>query len=251
MVEKWTEHRVFEQLRHVWPSPAHVRLPQVRNGTGYARRKTRTADAVIASTWPSRGLWLAGVEIKVSRSDWKGELANPDKAAAIGDYCPFWYIAAPAGIVPVAEVPETWGLVEVTARSATIVKQAPRREHQQPDILLVCSILRAAEAAMVPAAAVSDQVQQQMAEIRDSLTRQAEREATELRDRIQRFEQNSGVHIDRWEFGQVARAVKIIQEAGSPYNALKQLRGQSEIVIQFAERLNELIAELPTEGADA
>lgn len=33
----WTESKVFDALRHVFPSPAHTRIPSVRNGTGYAR----------------------------------------------------------------------------------------------------------------------------------------------------------------------------------------------------------------------
>ena len=46
-----------------------------------------SGDAVIMSLWPSRGLELHGVEIKVSRADWKREAADPAKAEAIAAYC--------------------------------------------------------------------------------------------------------------------------------------------------------------------
>jgi hypothetical protein len=146
---RWTESRVFEQLKHIFPSPAYVRLPQVRNGTGYARSTTRTADAIIVSAWPSRGLWMAGVEIKVTRSDWKKELAHPDKADGIQRYCHHWYVACPKGLIDEAMVPKTWGLIEVNGTTAEIARQAPELTPRPVDLLLVCSILRAAQDVMV------------------------------------------------------------------------------------------------------
>ena len=85
-VERWTEGRVFGLLKGPFPDGAFLRLPQVRNGTGF-QRSTRTADALIVSCWPSRGLWFAGVEIKVSLSDWKRELCKPEKSASIQKWC--------------------------------------------------------------------------------------------------------------------------------------------------------------------
>lgn len=76
----WTERLVFERLAKVFPPPAFVLLPQVRNGTGFSRRRTRTADAIAASVWPSRGLYLVGVEIKVCVHDWRRELADAAKS---------------------------------------------------------------------------------------------------------------------------------------------------------------------------
>lgn len=52
-----------------WRSPEWAIMWEVGEGTGAA--SGRYADAVMMSLWPSRGLELHGVEIKVSKSDWK------------------------------------------------------------------------------------------------------------------------------------------------------------------------------------
>lgn len=59
---------------------------QVSNGTGWHGRK-RFADALVLSCWPSRGINLSGIEVKVSRSDWRRELDIPEKAEAIAKWC--------------------------------------------------------------------------------------------------------------------------------------------------------------------
>ena len=58
--------------------------------------------------WPSRGLYIAGVEIKVSRADWLKERKDPGKSVSIQRFCKYWYVAAPAGIVPVADDEDDW-----------------------------------------------------------------------------------------------------------------------------------------------
>ena len=92
--------------------PSHIVLHEVANKAGNAGTK-RYADLVAISCWPSRGLSIAGVEIKVARSDWQKELATPQKAEAFG-WCDAWYVAAPKGMIPLAELPPTWGLIEVS-----------------------------------------------------------------------------------------------------------------------------------------
>src|SRR5262245_2299599 len=87
--------------------PACVMLREVRNGTGYAKQ-VRTADAVVVSVWPSRGVWLGGIEVKVSRSDWLRELKDPTKAAEIQKYCNYWWLASPEGVCEPGELPENW-----------------------------------------------------------------------------------------------------------------------------------------------
>jgi hypothetical protein len=47
---------------------------EVANGTGTHRR--RTIDALVMELWPSDGLNLHALEIKVSRQDWLRELDN-------------------------------------------------------------------------------------------------------------------------------------------------------------------------------
>ena len=55
-----SEAAVIAALRARHPSEAWAFLSHVRNGTGYARRTARTADALAFSLWPSRGLGSTG-----------------------------------------------------------------------------------------------------------------------------------------------------------------------------------------------
>lgn len=141
---EYTEQDVFDRLKFAFPSPAFVLLPQVRSCTGQAQDVPRKVDAIAASVYPSRGLYLCGIEIKVKKTDWRKELRDPEKSEAIKKYCRYWYVAAPIGIVPVGELPEGWGLVEVRADGATIVHRAEKTVEEPVDIGFVCSVLRAA-----------------------------------------------------------------------------------------------------------
>lgn len=122
-------------------------LEQVRNAAGFDA--TRTADAMALSLWPSRGHELHGFEVKVSRSDWRTELNNPEKAEVWTNVVDRWWIVAPKGIVPVDEVPAAWGLLEVVGEKLRTTKQAPllTKRHDIRRSLLV-PLLRAAGCAL-------------------------------------------------------------------------------------------------------
>lgn len=120
----------------------HAWLYEVRNGTGFSRSKTRTADALVFSCWPSRGLWLAGVEVKVDRGDWLRELDDPHKAEGIQPFCNYWWVAAPVDIVRVEEVPKAWGYYEVGGKSVRCVKDAPKLEAKPLDVPMLASLFR-------------------------------------------------------------------------------------------------------------
>ena len=101
---------VVAALRQYFSPPAWAMFTNVSNATGY--RADRWADALAVSLWPSRGLHLHGVEIKVSRSDLLRELKDPKKAESIADHCDFWWIAvSDASIAKVDELPAPWGLL--------------------------------------------------------------------------------------------------------------------------------------------
>lgn len=121
--------------------PQHAWLYEVRNGTGYTR-KPRTADALVFSCWPSRGIWLAGVEVKVNRGDWLRELDDPAKSESVQRYCDYWWVAAPTGVVEIAEVPETWGYYEVAGGKVHQRRAAPRLEAQPLDRPMLASLFR-------------------------------------------------------------------------------------------------------------
>ncbi len=72
-----------------WAAPEYAIMWEVADATG--ARHSRLADAVMMSLWPSRGLELHGVEIKVSRADWRREALTPQKAEKIAAYCDRWW----------------------------------------------------------------------------------------------------------------------------------------------------------------
>lgn len=113
----WTEQTVFEALRTHFVEGAVAMLPQVASETGAAAR--RVADAIVMQLWPSRGLTIECVEIKVARSDLLKEYQQPEKGDLIGRFCDKFWIATPPGIVKQSDFdddtfPKAWGCLEVS-----------------------------------------------------------------------------------------------------------------------------------------
>lgn len=142
---EWSAGKVLTALRTgPFREPAHAWLENVRNETGFGSRP-RYADAVVVSLWPSRGLWIGGIEVKISRNDWLRELDKPNKSAEIQRFCDYWWVAAPEGVVEKTEVPETWGyyLVNSTGKQRVrAVKAAPKLQPEPLKLHFVASVLR-------------------------------------------------------------------------------------------------------------
>ncbi|MEX1078906.1 MAG: hypothetical protein WED09_07345 [Homoserinimonas sp.] len=92
----------------------------------------RRADALYVGFFASRGKFLVGHEVKVSRADWLHELAQPEKAEIWFRECHSWYlVAAHESIVREGELPPGWGLM-VPGPSKTRMKVLVKAE-QRPD----------------------------------------------------------------------------------------------------------------------
>jgi len=238
--KRWTASDVQLALDKVFPSPANVLLRELRNGTGYSRI-TRTADAVAVSVWPSRGLYLSGIEIKVSRPDFQKELANPEKADAIQKYCKYWYVAVPKGLVNEGEVPETWGLIECD-RTARVTKAAPELKPLDVDMLLVCSILRCVSKQYVPQSDVVKEANKRVAKAEEAFSFARQHELEKLRESIASFEEQSGVSLKSpWQSGQIGEAVKTLMNLDAT-----QMLGQAKNMAKQHERIAERLTELAT-----
>lgn len=119
MTEKFkhTERSVLDALRRRHNpkergnGPEWAFVEHVRNAAGF--NANRTIDAMGLSLWPSRGMELHGYEVKTSRADFRREIADPAKMDAFAHVLDRFWIVAPKSIVPVAELPSTWGLLEV------------------------------------------------------------------------------------------------------------------------------------------
>lgn len=130
-------------LRRLFPAASYAMLFDVANATGSVSRR---ADAVVQSLWPSRGLWFAGVEIKVSRADWLREMKDGSKADAIARFCDHWFLAvSDAGIVLPNELPEGWGLIAPDRGALRIVTKARKLTPEPWTHAFRAALLRAAQ----------------------------------------------------------------------------------------------------------
>lgn len=140
-----TAGTLYDALRHVHAPPEWAIFFEVPSGTGSNLK--RRADALAVNLWPSRGLEIRGFEIKVSRGDYKREVAQPGKADTFWRYCHSWWIVAPANLVQPSELPLGWGLMEPTGRGG-LKQTAPaavREDVAEPSRAFFAALARAAQ----------------------------------------------------------------------------------------------------------
>jgi hypothetical protein len=242
-------------------------MRHVRNDSGF--NANRTFDGVSVGLWPSRGHDIHVYEVKVSRSDWKKELAKPDKAEDAAKIADRFSVVAPRGVVELSEVPATWGYIEasggveesedmdgmtvrrVVGRKLRTVRAAPLLRDPKdcrgpiPRGLLVC-MLRAAGAVPDPLPASQRQIDlavyKAIQEERERVRRQAEQEqarADKNLATLQAFASAAGFHA-AWSDPQRARDeglkyLAALQSAANPVNVAKRL----EHVVAEAERFTQ------------
>lgn len=145
MITKIEAYHICEFLDKQFAAPAYLTLFEVRNGPGFRQQK-RYADVVIFSMWPSNGLTITGVEIKVGRQDLKYELAHPEKSYAIKKYCDYWWLAHPVIMkVDDIEIPDDWGIMTFDSKgNRKLTKIAPRLQAQQLSRAFIFSFMRSA-----------------------------------------------------------------------------------------------------------
>lgn len=142
MTGKVTAAEVRAGLIRYFAPPERTVVFEVAQSTGYAAR--RHLDAVAMELWPSRGLALHGIEVKVSRADWRREKADPEKAEEIARFCDDFWIAAPEGLVPLDELPSAWGLFELKGEQIINTRPATRTPAEAVDRPFLAALLRAA-----------------------------------------------------------------------------------------------------------
>lgn len=244
---------VRQALSKRYQAPEWGLFFEVSQGTG--TYGGRYADAVAMNLFPSRGLRVEGVEIKVSRSDWLRELRDPTKSAPVQRYCDHWWIAALPNIVVDGELPPTWGLLELSGGCLRQKVKAPKLEAEPLGRdFLAAMVRRAAEKASHE---LSEAVKAATESERESIERRiAERvkfstqRHTELAHSVEEFERASGLKITGWNGGKaLGDAVKVVHDLGltSIYGGV---RGLAEQARKFADKADTLIASLPLEEQD-
>jgi hypothetical protein len=252
-----TERAVYEALRNTFERPAYAVLPGVANGTG--ARKTRTIDAVVMSLWPSRGLSLEGVEIKVSRNDFTRELANPAKQEDHFRYLDrMWLAVGDESIVREGELPETWGLLVPARTKLKIIKVAPTLTPEPLPRSMLAAIMRRASEYMT-----SDELRR---EIEAEIEARLGAELKQLREEAKAFEratsmtkhgalmarfcERAGIHFESWNHDAIDRAADVVKilGIGGYQRVVTDFRYHAEsgkeIAARVIEDADELLADL-------
>lgn|GEM_PF-602132 len=198
-------------LRLRYPNGAFGFFEEVGNATGAG--VARHADAVAVGLWPSRGLLIEGIEIKVSRSDWLSELKNPKKADAIAKYCDRWWLAAgDESIVQPGELPANWGLLVLKGDKMVCKTEAPKLEPEALTRSFVAALLRRASEGLDRSIAVAKREGIELGEKRGPEEHVAKLANTQralemLQSNLDEFEKLSGLKINSWDAGNIGKAV--------------------------------------------
>ncbi len=247
-----TERDFFEALKGRYPPREYALVPQVRNGTGFQNR-TRTADAIAISLWPSRGIDVNGFEFKDSRSDWLKELNDGAKAEEIGRFCDYWWlVVSDTKICTLDELPKSWGLLRADGGATTLVKQAPRREAIAPTITFLASVLRAAADVVTGEAEIQSRINkaveakeaadyQSLKAARDSGRAEVANKLSELQQQVREFEAASGIKISGWHIDgkEVGEAVRFVLDGG-----LGGIEGKIRKIAAACNEIKGVIAKL-------
>jgi transcriptional regulator len=231
-----TQH-ARDMLQKRYPAPEWALMQEVAPKTGGG---TRYADAVAVNLWSSRGHAVHGFEIKVSRSDWLRELKQPEKAEDIFQYCDYWWILAPRGIVKDGELPPTWGLLELRESGITQIKAAPKLAPIAITREFFASLMRRGQEDIQAAAERMQRLTTQRA--RDDIDQRVEAEVkrrsrgfVELQERVTKFAEETGIELDGY-CGTSKAAIEMAKK-------LDVLTGYGKKEAPFS-RLTDLAAEL-------
>lgn len=235
----------------------YVCIEEARSGAGFAGNNGQ-CDFLAINTWQSRGLELIGHEVKVSMSDWKAELAQPEKAERFARYCRRWYVAVPSDLAAKIkhEVPPAWGLLAVTANGVReVVKPEARNPETVPAWWWVGWLAQIDRQHKRDA---GRKVQQMIAQERTKLTEQVEAEVKRRRahaeERDERLRENAkklkaavGIDVEYLWDGNIDRlrqAWGLVQSAFDVEHLARTLR-------RTADALDELTAPAESEAVSS
>jgi hypothetical protein len=261
---EWTETILTQAILKQWPfvriRPRWVCAIQVRDAAGFSA--WRTLDAVVFDTWPSGGLGLHGLEIKVSRADFRKELHDPEKAAQFTDKLERFSIVAAPGVADLELMPKAWGLY-VPASDGTLRcrrKALPLRPGKATPPVVDRSFMAAFVRALVDRSldrdAFAAEYDRGYQNGKDSTKREvgyAEARADSKQEKLDAFEKASGVSIDSYRAGQIGEAVKLVLDGGiqQRINYSYTVRSLGENLVKLADELDALAGEFGTRSKEA
>lgn len=207
------------------PLPGGVFLPEVTMGTAGGRR----VDALYVGFTSTRGHYLIGHELKVSRADWLHELSQLDKSEAWTSQCHAFYLVVPdESIVLAGELPPDWGLMVIDPRTKTrlrTITPAVMHRDREPSWRTMHSVLKKMDTErMQSVAKARDKAYEDnlddMVKLRTELNElrnagQGERAEDSARKVLAAIEDALGIHISMSGFRQSGAHFSIEQLAES------------------------------------
>ena len=246
-----TEATLTTAIHRTWPysdmRPRYVVAVQVNNGAGYAYG--RTLDAIVFDTWPSGGLTLHGLEIKVTKGDLRRELQNTKKYADFSQHLDYFSIVAPKGVVDLKILPPKWGLFQPTDDGKLRARRKPLSIHADDRTTLSRSMSAAFVRALVSRSLSSEATAAAYARGEKSAKQRGEwkikdlsRNLDSLEQSVSEFEASSGVRITSWNGEKIGEAVTLVLAGGFEQRIgyAGNIRSLGEKIIQLADELDAL-----------
>ena len=246
---------IYKILRGRYPENGYVLMEEVSDKAGMDR--SRSADYISMSIWPSRGLSLQGFELKSFRNDWLNELKNPKKAENIFQYCDyFWLLTADESIAKIEEIPETWGWLCIKGERIFVKKEAPKLEPKPISrSFLACMLKRAGDkTGFIRKTEIENKISDAKEQGRAEVPREAQQikaKYDELKKIIEDYKMASGIDLTealtwRATAKEIGAAVKFIEDVGID-SIKKQLLGLEITAKNILQKISTGLSSLPEE----
>lgn len=213
------------------------------------RETARRYDAVAVSLWGSMGSVVHGFEVKVARSDWRSELLNPAKSAALAKHCDYWWVVAPKDVVVPAEAPPGWGVLHANGAGLRVARQAlrmvPVRDESFWQFLLSRSVYRTERDEAEQVRALTMRITRD--QDKSSIAKQSNeaRALERLRAQVVAFEKSSGIQIEAHEgSGEQAATLARLFTSGEHKRAMRNVASARTLLRKSLESADALAAHL-------
>ena len=237
---------VLDALTKRWPDSKYLNIDEAPQSCDRGGRKI---DRLVVSLWRSRGLELDAVEVKVSYSDWRRELAEIEKADFWFVHTHRFWVAVPAELAPkvLPELPAPWGLLACTEAGTKVAKK-PERHDAEPMPWSTCvGVMRASADAGSNALNRAEHAGYRRGEEAGRKNAESGRsrewrlvELERLKKSVADFEAASGVEIGTYNGGQIGAVVAaVMAEVRDPGRTFRIVENNADFVIRQAESLIE------------
>lgn len=216
--KKWTaaELKARVQRRHPLKKGWFTVTEFCPSSGGGGRERT---DAVAVCLYSSRGFAVHGFEVKVSRSDWLGELNDPSKNSLGLTEVDYWWVVAPSvDVVRLSELESRWGLYTCSGRGLRATRRAERLNDEGSSFSrpFVVSLLWKVANFETPGEAALKAAKREGKREAEARSQEFERRRagcdTELLKRLKkacdRFREKAGISVEHYDGGEIGEIVR-------------------------------------------